>query len=514
MKKILSLILILTTVISMLLLPSCRKDDEVTPPAGNVVPSTPEELLAASFAKTQAAFFSAATESFDLSGGVKTNISLDAPALSGIKLDADIIASAPNADRFLGVNVKNFSTNDFALNGIKVYLTDTELVAGFDSLISRNLGLKFTEAEDQIVALVSKIMPGTSVGSIRSEVKRYLSEFENIFSSSSSEKPQMTDAIAAEIIKVLRENVTMTMATTDSAYSLTIEFTLRDILYMIEDCVLVLKDDDAWRAYFNDLDNALRSTVFVDTAIPTNVTVLDYYINEFESLLADEGITPDMIEFNFNAQIDKATLLVTSAEIIFSVDGKSAMSVAFTANYESQASFTAVVKVHKNDLLGTEADENLLEIKYLTTQNGTKSGFILDVTSLNSDAEGIANSYLYIERIVINYSKDSANNAYSLSVTGYQPMNGESLSILYAEGVAYESKDEFFLSVDEVGSDLLGATVTVNFKIKMTKPTENDLKLPAYDDVGSISSAELSKIQSFISSILPEEGVALPDTSN
>ena len=519
MKKILSLILILSVLVSSLLLASCNKDGEgdTTTPAENIIPSTPEELINLSLDKTYSALFGAPTEKFIPTSGVKTNLYVSAPALSDLKIDADFIMAAPENKPFFGFNVKELTIDKAVLGGIKLYVTDTEIVAGFDSLLSRNLGLRFSEASEQITALVSKLMPGTSVSSIRTEVNRYLEEIESILGSNSSEAPKLTPEMVTEIKKVVNENIEQSLISMTTSTELVITFSLKDVLNMIQDTETVLKDDEEWRAFLKDLDNALRETVFVDTAIPSNTTVLEFLISEIESGLANEGLTPDSFEIKIDSTVNPQTLLVTSSVMTVIVADQNAASISFNANYEGLARFTVLFKAHKNTVLEVEEDVELLEIKYQkTADNATTSGFILDV--INKDTEstptaGGAVNTATVDAFTVKYSKDSSDNAYEFAIETTIPESGQKGVILKLEGVAYENKDEYFFSIDEFGSDALGVALILDLKIKMTNPTESDLSLPAYDDLGSIKEKELSDIIEFFSSLLPEEGVPEEDVS-
>lgn len=507
MKKILSLALVLCMLLTVVLLPSCGGDggSAVTTPQQNIVPSTPEELITQCFDKTAVAFFGERGETFDAAGGMKTNVFASIPALGELKLNADLILAQKESSPFFGLNVSELKADGQSLGGIRLFLTDKEVVAGVDAFLSRNLGLKFSEAEEQITALVSKLMPGTSVSSIRTEVKRYLQEIESALGSTAEGTPEITADIIADITGIINANIKKEMVTNESSVTVNVTVSLADVVNIITESVRALKDDDAWRAYMNELDTLLRESVFVDTAIPLNTTVLDYLLDELDMALDDEGFTTDSFVLKFSSTVRASDLLIESASAVLYIGDAKAISLEFAARYEGLASFTLLAKVHAHPELDTTEDVDFIEVNFAkTAKNATSSGFILKLTdklaASESDSEGTINTF------TVEYTKDSSDNRYELAIKTIETGTNTEATVLSMEGIAYENKDEIFFSIEELGSSEMGVTLVLDVKVKVTRPTEADLKLPVYDDLGSIKEAELSKIVDFINSLLPQEG--------
>jgi len=506
MKKILSLILVSCVLLGTLILPSCggNGNGTVTTPSENAIPDTPEALISQCLNKTAVAFFGEPGETFDVTNGIKANLYLEAQALSNLKLNTDFIL-APKDNGFLfGLNVKNLSAEGMVLDGIRLYLTEAEIVAGFDALLSRNLGMKFSEAEDQITALVSKLMPGTSVSSIRTEVKSYLQQIEEALGTSGSSLPAITDEMATDIAAVVSSYVKMEQNVSESGVTLNVSFSLSDIINIVNDSIRVLKDDDAWRAFINDFDNTLKETLFAETSITLDTTVLEYIVSELESALADEGLTTDSFILKADALLGLDTL-VKSANLALCIGDAPAVSFSFNASYEGLASFTLLAKVHKHAAIETTEDKDVFEVKFeKTAKNATSSGFILTATDKNaaseSDSEGTVNTFS------VEYTKDSSDNRYELAINTITTGTNVKSTVLSIEGKTYENKNEAFYSIEEIGSDAMGVSLIVDLQIKVTAPAEADMKLPVYDDLGSIKDAELKKITDFFSSLFPEEG--------
>lgn len=494
--------------ISALALSSCQQTPvgtgEVTtaPQQQAALPQNAEEAVNFCLEKTAESFFGGMKETFDFSKGTKTSIKLDAEKLANVKFEADLTTSFEKGNRFFGFNMKELKVRDNTLSGLRFYLTEDTMVAGFDSYMSKNYGLMFEHAEDQLVALVSKIMPTTSASSIRTEVRRYLNIFEDAVGDiASSGIPDITDDMIKDMQTVFFSSVSTEFGIADENITVKVTITAEDFLEIISDSVRVLKDSDEWRAYISELDTALRNYVLADEPIPSNATVLDYLINEIEIYFSDEGyMTEDVaLVLEFTAGTD---LLIKQAKASFTVKGRTLICADVNADYSDEGSISVVVSAFKSDRLGIDKDGEVFSVTLSKVKkDSTARGYRVRVENRVDDKYTTANT---ITAFDAEFVRDSRTNEYECTLFCSKGGSSECTPMYSAKGLCYMTKDEIFFSVTEFAVEETGVAALIDLTVRVTAPTESDLTLPSYGALGNINAADLKSITGFIEQFIPK----------
>lgn len=511
MKKILSFSLILSMLLTVLMLPACK---HTTPPEEGVsnVPSDPTEAFFAVMEETAKLFKNdSEKESFDYSNGAKINFTFDATQLARVKLDADIIASAKD-NYLLSLNLNQLSFAATKYEGLRLCITSNEIIAGFDSLLSRNFGIKFNEAEKQITDIASKLFPTVSTAEINATVKALLEQLKQALHPTASSQPTtLPDELKKEILALAKENIRLEFTETGASSAIQLTIDLRNVLNLVEGTVRILNSNEAWKSYISSLDDSLKQAVSENVTIPADSTALEYFLNEFESSLADKGCTPADVKLVTAVKFSSETLLLSDVTTALSVKEKAAFSLNILATYETAPTITLSVRSFENEYLGIEKEEDIAEIIYQSyAKTSETEGFSLTITDKtaknnSSSKSNEADDSVVYEAIVLSYNKDLKTNEYEFKLYGKAIGEDKTSKLLTVAGRSYSTKAESFFSIDEIGSSTIGVTLMVDISIKTTVPTEADLKAPAYDDLNTITDAELATITKFIESLFPDQ---------
>lgn len=510
MKRILSLSLVICMILTLLSLTACKK---TVPPDGDEskVPSDPAEALLAVTRETAKQFLSETQkENFDSSNGTKTTFVFDATVLARTKLEADIITSSKDGYFFsVDLNKLTFAATNY--EGLRFCITNNEVIAGFDSLLSRNFGVKFSEAEKQITDFVKRLFPTTPPTEITAIVKTYLEEFKQSFNfSEPSQSLTVSDELKNEIRDLVKENIKFEFVNTEEANAIQVSFDLRNMLDIVEGTVRILSRDKAWENFFSSIDSSLRDSISENVSIPEGVTALEYYLNELESSLANIGCTPADIKLIATVDFSSETLLISDIATVLYVKEQSAVSLNVIVTYEDAPTLTLSEKSFKNDIIGIEKEEDLLDITYKASAKDSESeGFSLTIANKTAKKNAKSEDDKTYEEITINYTKDLTTNEYDFKLFGKEVGDNKFSKLLTVAGRSYTTKTESFFSIEEIGSSTIGVTIMVDISLKTTAPTEADLEIPKYDGLDTITDEEINILKKFIEALFPSD-----DSSN
>lgn len=537
MKKIFSVILIVTMLLGTLALAACETPPENNPntPGNNNPPYANEvELMMLGSQKTAEAFAKqdAFTAFLNTVKNPRIDLTADLTQLLGVSVDATMLCG----DDFFGFLLNSLSFPSYeddyvtgaggssvTLSDMGIYITKDELALSVPMLLGEGYyGIKY----ENVLTFLESIL-GPIPEDERPEVEATFNKIFDLLGGVTLESVTLPAGFTAFLSNLLKEKASLTKTEANGNVTISITLTEKGIVDIVEATVAELRKDEGWKKRIEEFD-ALLKMANEDMSIDALIAQIKDSLKN-----APEDYEPDLRSITVTNVYDSQ---LRALESVISVDCKGTKLdvINMVAQYGEFSKMTTTLSIYEEYELGFKKECDLVIAYEEKVFDANKKGFSFKMsipegsfgTSRPADPESgngaiiggddllmlsTENADTPIE-IEIDYYIDSSNNKFKLRLSAKQ--DNESLFSAALLGTITLENNALTLSVTEIeteSADHPGVTVniTTNITVKISEMSTEDKVVPTYKDFTTIPPETIDSIMEMISGLLG--GTVMPD---